>query len=87
MPVHLSIQIYTLSFSDSPLMTKFGENGLQTWEIWQKVYFSNSCCSMFSFFSLNFSISKTLRGTGLKFCTQVGPNDPICSDLLNVVYL
>ena len=33
------------------------------------------------FFSFNPSISKTVRGTGLKFCTQVGSNDSTCSDL------
>ena len=38
--------------------------------------------SLFLFFSLNPSISKTVRGTGLKFCTQVGSDDEICSDLL-----
>ena len=35
----------------------------------------------FSFFSLNPSISKTVRVTGLKFYTQVGSDDPTCSDL------
>ena len=35
----------------------------------------------FLFFSLNPCISKTVRGTGLNFCTQVGSNDPTCSDL------
>ena len=33
------------------------------------------------FFSLNPCILKTVRGTGLKFCTQVVSNDPMCSDL------
>ena len=33
------------------------------------------------FFSLNPSISKTVRDAGLKFCTQVGSDDPTCSDL------
>ena len=33
------------------------------------------------FFSLNPSISKTVRGAGLKFCAQVGSDDPTCSDL------
>ena len=33
------------------------------------------------FFSLNPSISKTVRDTGLKFCTQVGFNDLTSSDL------
>ena len=35
----------------------------------------------FLFFSVNPSISKTVRGTGLKFCTQVGSDDPMCSDV------
>ena len=33
------------------------------------------------FFNLNPCISKTVRGTGLKFCTQVGSDDPARSDL------
>ena len=33
------------------------------------------------FFSLNPSISKTVRGTCLKYGTQVGSDDPTCSDL------
>ena len=37
--------------------------------------------SLSLFFSLNLSISKTVRGTGLKFCTQVGFDNPTCSDL------
>ena len=36
---------------------------------------------LFLFFGLNLSISKTVRGTGLKFWTQVGSDDPTCSDL------
>ena len=31
------------------------------------------------FFSLNPSISKTVRGAGVKFCTQVVSDDPMCS--------
>ena len=46
-----------------------------------KVYFS---LLSFLFFSLNLSISKTLQDAGLKFCTQVGSDDPMCSNL-NVV--
>ena len=46
---------------------------------------------LFLFFSLNPCISKTVRGTGLKFCTQVGSDDTTCSDLSNfgnnVVYV
>ena len=37
--------------------------------------------SSFLFFSLNPCISKTVRDTGLNFCTQVGSDDPMCSDL------
>ena len=35
----------------------------------------------FLFFSLNPSISKTIQGKDLKFCTQVGSDDPTCSNL------
>ena len=35
----------------------------------------------FLFFSLNPSISKTVRGIGLIFCTEVGSNNLMCSDL------
>ena len=38
------------------------------------------------FFSLNPCISKTLRGTGLNFCTQVGFNDSMCSESLRVLH-
>ena len=31
---------------------------------------------------LNPSISKTIRGISLQFCTQVGSDDSMCSDLL-----
>ena len=37
--------------------------------------------SLLFFFSLNLNISKTVRGTCLKFGTQVGSDDPTCSDL------
>ena len=30
---------------------------------------------LFMFFSLNPSVQKTVRGAGLKFCTQVGSDD------------
>ena len=33
--------------------------------------------------SLNPSISKTIRDTGLTFCIQVGSDDPMCSNLSN----
>ena len=36
----------------------------------------------FFFFSLYPSILKTVSGTGLKFCTQVRSDDPMCCDLL-----
>ena len=35
----------------------------------------------FLFFRLNPCISKTVRCTGLKFCTQVVSDDLMCSDL------
>ena len=34
------------------------------------------------FFRLNPCISKTVRGTGLKFCTPVGSDDLMCGDLI-----
>ena len=37
--------------------------------------------SLFLFFSLNPCISKTVRGKGLKCCTQVESNDSTCSEL------
>ena len=43
-------------------------------------FFLSSLSLSLFFFSLNPSISKTVRGKGLKFCTQVGSNDPTCSD-------
>ena len=36
---------------------------------------------LFLFFSLNPCISKTVIGTGLKFCTQVGSDDLTCNNL------
>ena len=42
---------------------------------------ANQNMLLFSFFSLNCSTSKTIRGAGLKFCTQVVSNDLMCSDL------
>ena len=44
--------------------------------------------SSLSMFSLNPSISKTVRDTDLKFCTQAGSDDPTSSDLFvnHVVY-
>ena len=58
---------------------KFGENWTTNMGDMSKSPFLQFLLS--SFFSLNPSISKTVRGTGLKFCTQVGSNDPTCSDL------
>ena len=37
--------------------------------------------SLFLFLSLNPSISKTVKGTGLEVFTQVESNDLMCSDL------
>ena len=39
--------------------------------------------SLLSFFSFNPSISKTVRYTGLKFCTQVGFDDQMCKIFVN----
>ena len=36
---------------------------------------------LFLFFSLNPCISKTVRGTGMNFCTQVGFDDSMCGNL------
>ena len=54
---------------------KFGENWTTNMGYMAKSLFLQS------FFSLNPSISKTVRGTGLKFCTQVGSDDPTCINL------
>ena len=67
---------------------KFGENwttnmGDMAKSLFLQFFFflSLSLSFLFLFFSLNPCISKTVRGTGLKFCTQVGSDDPTCSDL------
>ena len=63
---------------------KFGENWTTNMGDMAKspfLQFFLSSLSLSLFFSLNPSISKTVRGTGLKFCTQVGSNDPTCSYL------
>ena len=63
---------------------KFGENWTTNMgDIAKSLFlqFLLSLLSSFLFFSLNSCISKTVRGTGLKFCTQVGSDDPTCSDL------
>ena len=64
---------------------KFGENwttnmGDMAKSLFLQLFF---LLSVFSFFSLNPSISKAVRDTGLKFCTQVGSDDPMFVD--NVV--
>ena len=46
-------------------------------------FFFLSLFSLFLFFSLNPRISKTVRGAGLKFCTPVGSDDAMYSDLSN----
>ena len=65
---------------------KFGENwitnmGDMAKSLFLQFFLSLSLSLLFLFFSLNPCISKTVRGTGLKFCTQVGSDDPTCSDL------
>ena len=97
MPVHSKIPIYTFIFSHNPLLTlqndsqgqyvclpKFGLNWTINMGDMSKSPFLQFLLSLslsLFFFSLNLSISKTVRGTGLKFCTQVGSDDPTCSDL------
>ena len=52
---------------------KFGENwSTNMGDMAKSLFLQFFFLSSFSFFSLNPSISKTVRGTGLKFCTQVG---------------
>ena len=73
MPVHLKIQIYTFIFSDTPLLThrmiakvnmyvylKFGENWTTKMGDMAKIQFLQFL-SPFLFFSLNPSISKTVK--------------------------
>ena len=93
MPVHLNIWIYTFTFSDNPrhnrmiarvniyVYPKYGENWTKNMGDMAKSLFLQFFLSLFLFFSLNPCISKPIRGTGLKFCTQVGFVDPTCSDL------
>ena len=69
----------------------FGENWTTNMGRLAKSLFLQFLLS-FSFFNLNPSISKTIRYTCLKFCIQVGSDDPTCSDILkmfvnNLVYL
>ena len=61
----------------------FGENWTTNMEDMSKSPFLQFflLLSLSSFFSLNPCISKTVRGAGLKFCTQVRSDDPTCSDL------
>ena len=60
---------------------KFGWNWTANMGDMAKSLFLQFFLSLFLFFSLNPSISKTIRGTDLKFCTQVGSDDLMCSDL------
>ena len=93
MPEHLKIPICTFSFSHNPPLTlqncsqgqyvNFGLNwtiniGDMAKSPFLQFFLS---LSLLFFFSLNPSISKTVRDTGLKFCTKVGSDDPMCSDL------
>ena len=65
---------------------KFGENWTTNMEDMAKTQFLQLFFLSFFFFSLNPSISKTVKGTGLKFCTQVGSDDPTCNDLSKCLY-
>ena len=60
---------------------KFGENSTTNMGDIPKSPFHQFFLPLSLFFSLNPGISKTVTGAGLKFCTQVGSNDPTCSDL------
>ena len=62
---------------------KFGENWTTNMGDIAKSLFLQflSLSLLFLFFSLNPSISKTIRGIGLKFFTKVGSNNSTCSDL------
>ena len=95
MSVHSKISICTFIFSDNPHLTpqddsqgqyvlyqKFGLNWtINMGDMAKSPFLQFFLSFFFFFFSLNPSISKTIRGTGLKFCTQVGSDDPTCSDL------
>ena len=84
MPVHSKIPICTFTFGYNPLLTqqddirgqyvcvlKISENLTPNMGDIAKSPFLQFFLSLSLFFSLNHSISKTIRGTGLKFCTQV----------------
>ena len=63
---------------------KFGLNWIINMGDMAKSPFLQFFLSLLFFFRLNPSISKTVRGTGLKFCTQVGFDDPsavICQNV------
>ena len=59
----------------------FGKKGTTNMQDMAKSPFLQFFLSSSLFFSLNPSISKTVRGTGLQFCTQVGSVDSTCIDL------
>ena len=89
MPVHSKIPICTFNFSynynrviaevNMHVYLKFGENWTTNMGDMPKSPFL--LFFLLLSFSLNPSISKTVRDAGLKFCTQVGSNAPTCSDL------
>ena len=60
---------------------KFGLNWTTNMGDMAKGPFLQFFLSLSLFFSLNPSISIAVRGTDLNFCTQVGSDDPTCSDL------
>ena len=68
------MHVMFLTLQDEVNMYVHLKIGPLTWEIWQKVYFSILLLLLsFLFFSLNPSISKTIR--------SIGPNGLMCSDL------
>ena len=88
MPVHSKIPICTFTFSHNPLLTLQDDNQgqhvcLPNFGLNWTINMGDMAKSPFLQFLLLFnpSISKTVRGTGLKFCTQVGSDDLTCSDL------
>ena len=65
---------------------KFGLNETINMGDMAKSLFLQFLLSLLFSFNLKPSISEAVRGTYLKFCTQVGSNDSTCSDL-NVGYV
>ena len=91
MPVYSKILIYTFTFSENLLLTKQNDSqgqyvcnpkfGMNMGDMAKSPFHQFFLSLLFLFFSLNPSTSKTIRGTGQKFCTQVGSDDLTCIDL------